>query len=258
MRAVIPGDGAPARDRTSACLLELRRMGKHFGGLHAVRDVNLDVRAGQIIGLVGANGAGKTTLLNCIAGTIRPDEGRVLFEGRDVTTLRAERRCRAGISRTFQLPRSFPSLSVLETVLVATWAGRGARSRQAAHAAATEALELARVRNSPSAPAGELTTGDLRRLDLARALATRPRLLLLDEIAAGSTAGELDELLDIVLQVKTSGTTIILVEHILHAIGTLCERVVLLDAGKVLLDGPTEQVVSDPLFSSHYLGISVQ
>lgn len=256
MKAVSAGNGAPSGGGAPACVLELRNMGKHFGGLHAVRDVNLEVHVGQIIGLVGANGAGKTTLLNCIAGTVRADEGKVLFEGRDVTGLRAERRCRIGISRTFQLPRSFPSLSVLETVLVATWAGKGARFRQTALDAAAEALELARVRNSPDAPVRELTTGDLRRLDLARALATKPRLLLLDEIAAGSTSSELDELLDIVLQIKASGTTVVIVEHILHAIGALCERVVLLDSGKILLDGPTEQVVSDPLFSSHYLGIS--
>ncbi len=237
-------------------VLDLQHVGRQFGGLQALHDITLQLQKGEIVGLVGANGAGKTTLLNCIAGAIRNDEGRVMFEGQDVTRLRPERRCQLGISRTFQIPRPFPNLTVLETVLVATWGGRRSRSRRVATVLASEALGLARVRNSPDASAGELTTGDLRRLDLARALATKPRLLLLDEIGAGSTASELDELFDIVLQLRLSGVTIILVEHILHAIGSLCDRVVLLDHGLVLLDGPTASVVEDPLFSAHYLGIA--
>ncbi len=244
-------------ERTSGGLvLDVQHVGKQFGGLQALHDVTLQLRQGEIVGLVGANGAGKSTLLNCIAGAIKSDEGRVTFAGHDVTGLSPERRCRLGISRTFQLPRPFPNLTALETVMVATWAGRRGRSRRAAVIAATEALALARVRNRPDAPASELTTGDLRRLDLARALATSPRLLLLDEIGAGSTATELDELFDVVLQLRASGMTVILVEHILHAIGSLCDRVALLDHGQVLLDGPTAEVVADPLFSAHYLGIT--
>src|SRR5215472_6811207 len=214
-------------------LLQLNQVSRSFGGLMAVRSVDLAVSEGEILGLIGPNGAGKTTLFNLITGTFRPTRGTVLFDGRDITRLAPHARCKLGIARTFQLVRPFPNLTVLDNVAVGSVYGREpAPSRGAAEDSARETLALLGLIERAQQKARSLTLVDRKRLELARALATRPRLLLLDELLAGLNPSEVLVAMELVRRIRDSGVTIVMVEHQVKALFGVSDRVAVLSAGE--------------------------
>ena len=236
-------------------LLELRQVSRSFGGLTAVKSVDLRVDSGEIVGLIGPNGAGKTTLFNLITGTFRPNRGTILFEGRDITGLAPDARCRLGIARTFQLVRPFPNLSVLDNVAVGSVYGRQpAASRRAAEVAARETLDLLGLSDRAHQLARTLTLVDRKRLELARALATHPKLLLLDELLAGLNPSEVVAAMDLVRGIRDSGVTIIMVEHLVKALFGVSDRVAVLSAGEKISEGTPNRVAQDPRVVDAYLG----
>ena len=236
-------------------LLELRQVSRSFGGLTAVKSVDLRVDSGEIIGLIGPNGAGKTTLFNLITGTFRPNRGTILFEGRDITGLAPDARCRLGIARTFQLVRPFPNLSVLDNVAVGSVYGRQpAASRRAAEVAARKTLDLLGLSDRAHQLARTLTLVDRKRLELARALATHPKLLLLDELLAGLNPSEVVAAMDLVRGIRDSGVTIVMVEHLVKALFGVSDRVAVLSAGEKISEGTPNRVAQDPRVVDAYLG----
>jgi branched-chain amino acid transport system ATP-binding protein len=243
----------PALERLNEMILELDGVQKKFGGLIAVNQVSLSVEEGQIFGLIGPNGAGKTTLLNMIAGALKPDGGRIRFLGQDVTGLRAYRICQRGVARTFQISRPFPRLTALENVMVsAAFGNRGGVANQAAHSAAM--LELVEFPAAHDTLAEDLNTVQLKRLDLARALASQPRLLLLDEIGAGLTPAELNELIALIRRIRDQGITIIAVEHLLKVIMGISDRIAVLDYGVKIADDSPAQIARNRQVIDVYLG----
>jgi branched-chain amino acid transport system ATP-binding protein len=235
-------------------ILETVNLTKRFGGLVAVGAVSLTVNAGEIYGLIGPNGAGKTTLLNCIAGALRPNGGSVRVFGQDTTGQRADEMCRLGVSRTFQIPRPFPRLTALENVMVAAVFGSPPGTAGDAAARAEAALDYVEFPRAKDAPAEHLNTVQLKRLDLARALASRPKLLLLDEFAAGLTPGELGALAAILRRIRADGITLLMVEHVMRLIMDLCERLAVIHYGEKIAEGPAAEVARDPAVLTAYLG----
>ncbi|ACA16591.1 ABC transporter related [Methylobacterium sp. 4-46] len=233
-------------------ILQADHVTLRFGGHVANDDVCLDVRRGEILGLIGPNGAGKSTLFNLISGVYRPTRGRILFEGRDITGLPAPERCRAGIARTFQVPRSFDSMNVVENVTVGSLVRR-ARAAEA-RAAALATLETVGLAHRAEAVAGELTPPEKRRLEVARALATEPRLLLLDEVLTGLTPSEAKAGVELIRRVAERGITVIMVEHVMEVVMPLVDRAVVLHLGRVLAEGPPRAVVRDEAVIGAYLG----
>jgi len=236
----------------SAKLLEVRNVTRRFGGLVANSDVSLEVAKGEILGLIGPNGAGKSTLFNLIAGLYPPTRGNIVFAGRDITRLSAPARCALGIARTFQVVRSFDSMSVIENVVVGALM-RHAGARQARYKA-LETLELTGLLARADGPAVELTPPEKRRLEIARALATEPELLLLDEALAGLTPSEAREGVELVRQIRDRGITIVMVEHVMEVVMPLVDRAVVLDLGKVLAQGLPNELVRDERVIEAYLG----
>jgi ABC-type branched-subunit amino acid transport system ATPase component len=230
-------------------ILEAHGVAKRFGGVIAVHDVDLDVREGELLGLFGPNGAGKTTMFNLIAGAILPDAGRVLLHGRDITREPAWRRARLGIARSFQIVRPFRALTVLENLLAAIPAHGETNDAARALALLRRVGLEARARD----PAGDLTLGMLKRLEVARALAVGPRLLLLDEPLAGLAAQEAADLLRTVQALK-GRTAIVMVEHNVRLALPVCDRAVVMDTGTVLAEGTPEQIRRDPAVIRAYLG----
>jgi branched-chain amino acid transport system ATP-binding protein len=210
----------------------------------------------EAVGVIGPNGAGKTTALNLMAGRLRPDRGRILFDGRDVTAMPAHARCRAGIALTHQIPHPFEAMTVFENVLVGATHG-GGRSERAAAAVCLEALELTGLAARANARAGVLTLLERKRLELARALATGPRVLLLDEIAGGLGEQEVQALVGVVHQVRARGVAIVWIEHIVHALRSAVDRLVAINFGRSLMDGPPDAVMASPEVRRVYLGIDV-
>jgi branched-chain amino acid transport system ATP-binding protein len=235
-------------------ILKLEGVMKRFGGLVAVRDVSLSVEQGRIFGLIGPNGAGKTTLLNLIAGVLNPEAGKILYQGEDIVALSSDRVCRKGISRTFQIARPFPRMTVMENVMVAAVYGGGRRGHQSPAAKATAALRFVNFPLSPDTPVDRLNTVQLKRLDLARALASLPRLLLLDEIAAGLTPVELTELMRLLRRIRDEGVTIIVVEHLMRMIMETCDRIAVLHFGAKIAEGEPAEIVRNQLVTEAYLG----
>ncbi|MGF3023848.1 ABC transporter ATP-binding protein [Methylobacterium aquaticum] len=233
-------------------LLRIDHVTLRFGGLVANADVSLAVPEGQILGLLGPNGAGKSTLFNLISGTYRPSEGRIVFRGEDITDLSAPERCRRGIARTFQVPRSFDSMNVLENVVVGGFARHATAA--AARRVALETLDFAGLGHRADAVAGELTPPEKRRLEVARALATEPTLLLLDEVLTGLTPSEAKAGVELIRKVAARGVTVIMVEHVMEVVMPLVDRAVVLHLGRVLAEGhPTEVVRHDGVITA-YLG----
>ena len=236
-------------------LLTLEQVSKSFGGLTAVRDVDLVVQEGEILGLIGPNGAGKTTLFNMITGVFGPTAGRIHFRDLDVTRLPPPKRCKLGIARTFQLVRPFQHLSVLQNVAVGRVYGREpARSRERAEAEALEVLALVGLADRPRLLAKSLTLVDRKRLELARALATRPALLLIDELLAGLNPSEVLVAMALIRRIRASGITIVMVEHLVKAVFGLSDRVVVLNAGEKIAEGPPATVAADQRVVDAYLG----
>jgi branched-chain amino acid transport system ATP-binding protein len=233
-------------------LLELDGATKRYGALSVVDDLSLEVDAGEALGVVGPNGAGKTTALSLIAGDVPLTRGRVRFDGREVTKLPAHARCRAGIGRTFQVPRPFLGMTVFENVVVAAVHGRG--TRVDASEAAVAALERARLLDRANVPAARLTLLERKRLELARALVTSPRLILLDETAGGLTEPEVQELLPTVLALKEAGTAVLWIEHVVHALLAVVDRIVAIDRGRKIAEGDPHEVMASDAVQEVYLG----
>jgi branched-chain amino acid transport system ATP-binding protein len=235
-------------------ILQTDNLIKRFGGLVAVNQVTLEVNRGEIFGLIGPNGAGKTTFLNSIAGTYRPDGGRVHFLGKDTTGARSDVMCRMGMSRTFQISKPFPKMTALENVMVAAIFGASARAIGNPEIWARQMLDYVEFPMPPDTPADNLNTVQLKRLDLARALASKPQLLLLDEVAAGLTPGELTDLMAVIRRIRDSGVTVVMVEHIMRVIMGLCDRIAVLHYGEKIAEGSADQVAHDPKVTEAYLG----
>lgn len=239
----------------SADLLEARGLAKTFGGLRAVNDVSFTVRAGEILGLLGPNGSGKTTVFNLIAGALPADHGAVYFEGRDITRLPPHRRAALGIARTFQLVRALSGLAVLDNVLVARLYGRARTGAvREARAEALECLDFVGLADLAARRAGTLTLAERKNVEIARALASGPRLLLLDEPAAGLNPTEVRALLALLRKVRAAEITIAIVEHNVGAMRDLCDRVVVLNAGQKIAEGVPHETLEHSKVIEVYLG----
>jgi branched-chain amino acid transport system ATP-binding protein len=230
-------------------LLELEGVSLRFGAVVAADAIDLRVAEGEAVGIIGANGAGKSSLFNLIAGVLRPDSGAIRLHGRDVTKVPARLRCAAGIGRSFQIPRPFAGLTTFENLLAAARGERGATAMCGA------ILERTGLIAKANAPAGRLTLLERKRLELARALATRPEILLLDEIAGGLTEAECRVLIDLVKSLAAERITILWVEHIVHALMSVASRLIVLEFGRKIADGEPRAVMDDPNVRRSYLGI---
>ena len=235
-------------------LLTVQSLTKRFGGFVALNAVDLHLDAGERLGLIGPNGSGKTTMINCISGALFCDGGAITFKDADITRLAAHRRTRRGIVRSFQIPRPFRSMTVLQNLLIpmeyAASHGDGTTEAEA-----REILDLVGFRNRADANSGRLTQVDMRKLELARALAAKPKLLISDEAMAGLSSSEVDEILDILFKLNARGVAVIMIEHIMRAVFRFSERVIVLDAGRKIAEGTPAEIVKDPEVEKAYLGV---
>jgi branched-chain amino acid transport system ATP-binding protein len=239
-----------------AALLKITSVSKHFGGFTALNDVSLEIARGERFGLIGPNGSGKTTLINCVSGSLRNDGGSIEFNGEEVSRLPAFQRTRRGIARSFQIPRPFASMSLLENLVVPL---EFVVHRRSLHKADTrgEAMALLKDMNlaaKADTPTSSLSQVELRKMELARAMAARPQLLISDEAMAGLAGGEIDEVLEILFKLNATGITIIMIEHIMQAVMRFSQRVVCLDAGRIICEGTPESIVQNPDVQRAYLG----
>jgi branched-chain amino acid transport system ATP-binding protein len=235
-------------------LLELTGVTKRFGGLTAVNNVTFNVEAGEIFGLIGPNGAGKTTLLSCLAGELRPNGGTVRFDGRETTGFSADRMCHLGIGRTFQIPRPFPHMSAFENVMVSAVFGDPHIARDDIANRALEMMAYVDFPRPVGTIASNLNAVQLKRLDLARALASKPKLLFLDEFAAGLTPSELISIAALLRRIRTDGVTIVMVEHVMRLIMDLCDNLSVLQYGELIAHGDAATVAKDERVREAYLG----
>ena len=230
-------------------LLEIKGVSKHFGGFTALSEVSIDVAQGERFGLIGPNGSGKTTLINCISGVLANDGGRIVFDGEEISRLPAYQRTRRGIARSFQIPRPFASMSVLENLLVPL--------EYVSHGRLEEAHEILRqigLADKAATQSNQLSQVELRKLELARAMAARPRLLISDEAMAGLSSNEISEVLEILFKLNAGGITIVMIEHIMQAVMKFSQRVICLDAGRIICEGTPAAIVAHPEVQRAYLG----
>jgi branched-chain amino acid transport system ATP-binding protein len=237
-----------------AALLVLDRVEKSYGALKVADALSLQVEAGEALGVIGPNGAGKSTMFNLISGDVAPEAGRIEFDGREITQVPAYARARLGIGRSFQIPQPFANMTVFENLLVgARFGARRGEDESSEHCASV--LELTGLIGRANAQAGSLTLLERKRLELARALAMRPRLLLLDEIGGGLTEQECHALVETIRAVHASGATIVWIEHIVHALIAVASRLVVMNFGKIIANGAPRAVMDDPLVQEVYMGI---
>lgn len=233
-------------------LLEVKNVTMKFGSLVANDNVSFDVPQGNIVGLIGPNGAGKTTLFNCVAGLYKPASGQVLFDGQDITGLPSWKVARLGIARTFQVVRPLKQMTVFENILVGAYMRHSDTAK--AHEVAERCMDLCFLNELKDNLSGGLTIGNKKRLEVARALATEPKLILLDEAVAGLTSSEVKDMVKLILRLKEEGLTILMVEHIMEAIMPIADKVVVLNSGEKICEDIPENVVKDPLVISAYFG----
>jgi branched-chain amino acid transport system ATP-binding protein len=235
-------------------LLELKGVSKSFGALVVADKIDLRLEEGEALGIIGPNGAGKSTLFNLVAGLLRPASGSILFDGHDITTSPAEARCRAGIGRSFQVPQPFVSLTVFENTAAAALFGAGKTPAEVAGFCA-DILDLTGLIGKADRLAGGLPLLDRKRLELARALATGPRLLLLDEIAGGLTDAECQTLIATIREIRRRGVAVIWIEHVVHALTAVVDRLIALDFGRVVAEGKPDQVMNSEIVRTIYMGV---
>ena len=237
-------------------LLQIIDVSKNFGGFTALDRVSVEVAKGERFGLIGPNGSGKTTLINCISGVLANDGGRIVFDGEEVSRLPAYQRTRRGIARSFQIPRPFSSMSVLENLVVPLEyvAHRGSLLKADMQGEAMELLRSIGLADKADTLSNRLSQVELRKMELARAMAARPRLLISDEAMAGLSSNEISEVLEILFKLNASGITIIMIEHIMQAVMKFSQRVVCLDAGRIICEGTPASIVANPEVQRAYLG----
>ncbi len=235
-------------------ILAFEKISKRFGAVVIASEIDLALAEGEALGIIGPNGAGKTTLFGMACGTVQPDAGRVMFAGVDITRLAPERRCRLGIGRSFQIPQPFNGMSVFENLVVAAAFG-GGRSEREAYPRCVEVLERCGLAGKANRLAGSLTLIDRKRLELARALATAPRVLLLDEVAGGLTEYECAALVALIRDIRRTGVSIVWIEHIVHALVAVVDRLVVLHGGGFIGEGDPKAVINSPAVREIYMGI---
>jgi branched-chain amino acid transport system ATP-binding protein len=235
--------------------LEVSELTKRFGGFVALDSVSLHLDRGERLGLIGPNGSGKTTMINCISGALFNDEGTVVFNGRDITSMPAHKRAHMGIARSFQIPRPFKTMTVLENLCIPLeYAARDRAEHRHINEQAMEILETLNFADRAHDSSAGLTQVDMRKLELARALAAKPTLLVSDEAMAGLSSSEVDEILEILMVLNAQGVAVIMIEHIMRAVMRYSERIVVLDAGKKIADGAPDEVIRNPEVERAYLG----
>ena len=236
-----------------APILSVEGVHKHFGGVVAIRDLSFDVQKGEALGLMGPNGAGKSTLLNVISGLYKPDSGTIRFQGHDITSLAPHRACHCGIARTYQIPQPFVNLTAQQNIVVAGEYGRNL-CKADAEREALNILDIVGLSDKKDMFTRDLAAITLKRLELARALATDPILLLLDEVAAGLTEEEIPQVLDILQKVREIGVTFILIEHVMRVMTKAVDRIMVMDKGVKIAEGPPQEVMKDKTVIEAYLG----
>jgi branched-chain amino acid transport system ATP-binding protein len=236
-------------------ILAFEKIAKRFGAVVVAQEINLALDEGEALGIIGPNGAGKTTLFGIASGTVTPDAGRVLLAGTDITRLSPDRRCRLGLARSFQIPQPFGGMTVFENAVVAAAFGQGLGERDV-YAACLEILDRCGLAGKANRLAGSLTLIDRKRLELARALATKPRVLLLDEVAGGLTEHECSSLVTLIREVRETGVSIIWIEHVVHALIAVVDRLAVLHAGAIIESGEPNAVIRSPQVAEIYLGIA--
>jgi branched-chain amino acid transport system ATP-binding protein len=239
-----------------AALLGLEGVSKSFGSLPVIRGLSLSVGGGEALGVIGPNGAGKTTALNLMIGRLRPDRGTVVFNEREITSMPPHDRCRAGIALTHQIPHPFEAMTVFENVLVGATYGRSQPEGES-YATCVAALGLTGLAAQANVRAGALTLLERKRLEMARALATGPRVLLLDEIVGGLSEHEVHEVVQVIQQVRAEGVAIIWIEHVVHALRSVVDRLVAINFGRVLVEGAPDRVMASPEVQRVFLGIDI-
>jgi branched-chain amino acid transport system ATP-binding protein len=238
----------------SAAVLEVDNLSRAFGGVQAVDGVSFTLRAGEIVGLIGPNGAGKTTLVNLITGVVRPGSGTIRFKGDDVTRQRPWQAARRGLARTFQVVQPFPEMTVLDNVAAGALFAGHAETRAEAEAAAREHLTFVGLVYEAHRPAASLPLPGRKRLELAKSLAMKPKVLLLDEVNAGLNTGEIEHALTLMRTIADRGITILIIEHLMKVVLTLSQRILVLHHGKLISQGDPQQVINDPAVVEAYLG----
>jgi branched-chain amino acid transport system ATP-binding protein len=240
----------------SKALLQVQAVSKHFGGFTALSAVSVEVNQGERFGLIGPNGSGKTTLINCISGTLRNEGGEIVFAGEEISGLPAYQRTRRGIARSFQIPRPFSSMSVLENLLVPLEfvVHRGSLHKADTRDEAMAMLKTIGLADKAETPSNRLSQVELRKLELARAMAAKPRLLISDEAMAGLSSNEVSEVLEILFKLNETGITIIMIEHIMQAVMRFSQRIVCLDAGRIICEGTPDLILKNGDVQKAYLG----
>jgi branched-chain amino acid transport system ATP-binding protein len=236
-------------------ILQLDGLSKAFGAITVADDLSYALAPGEALGIIGPNGAGKTTMFNLITGTLAADAGRITFQGQDVTRHSAARRCRGGMARSFQVPQPFSGLSVFENAMIAATQAAGLRGR-AAEAKCLDVLDKTSLLDKANVPAGSLTLLDRKRLELTRALCANPKLLMLDEIAGGLTDAECVSLIQTIKDIHASGVSIIWIEHVVHALLAVVDRLIVIDFGRKIAEGEPAQIMASPEVQEIYLGIA--